>query len=168
MINTRTNYEQLTNYDKFMLSKKEYYANQNAVKPAIEYAEREDRATSSYEDYLLNELRRTTPPTKPVLREDEYLVKCTPSAKTKTVNKKVNVQFKKYGKIILAVYVIFVLALAFIVIGGSTNGIASNDTANATKISETAAPACIAAMTITEEQNEDTNWFDKLCDSLSK
>ncbi len=171
MINSRyTNYEELTSYDKFVLSKKEYYAKQMPALPTYETVNSNTEiATSSYEDYLINELRRTTPPVKPVMREDEFLVKCTSTAQTKTSDKKINVQFKKYGKIILAVYVIFVLALAFIVIGGSTTGIASNDTASASKISETSVPAeRIGAMNIEENQGEESNWFDELCDSLSK
>ena len=70
----------------------------------------------------------------------------------------------------LAIYVIFVIALAFIVIGGSTTDITSKDMAGAAKISETNAASSnsIGAMTIEEENNEETNWFDKLCDSLSK
>lgn len=166
-----TNYansNELTSYDKFLLSKKEYYADkQKAVKPMEEILENSQRTNSNYEEYLLNELRRTTPPKAPLLREDEYLVRCTSTTQAKITEKKVNVQFKKYGKIILAVYVIFVLALAFIVIGGSTTNITSNDAAGASNIVEASSPQQIKAMTIVEEQ-EESNWFDKLCDSLNK
>lgn len=59
------------------------------------------------------------------------------------------------------------LALAFIVIGGSTTNIASLDAAGASNIVEVNAPQQVKAMNIVEEK-EESNWFDKLCDSLSK
>ncbi len=159
--------EELTNYDRFLLSKKEAYNNKFVENTTENNAE---RSYSDYEAYLLSELRRTTPRTAPLMREDEYLVRCTSTSAAIKQNKKASVKFQKYGKIILAVYVIFVIALAFIVIGGSTTDITSKDMAGAAKISETNVTNnnYVGAMTIEEENNEETNWFDKLCDSLSK
>lgn len=166
--NNYTKCDELTSYDKFLLSKKEYYADkQKIVKATEDVIVKSDRVNSNYEDYLLNELRRTTPPKAPILREDEYLVKCTSTSQSKISEKKINIQFKKYGKIILAVYVMFVLGLAFIVIGGSTTDITSRDSAGAAKISETVSSSeNVRPMNIVEDQGEQSNWFDKLCDSL--
>ncbi len=160
--------EELTNYDRFLLSKKESYNNKYVATTTDNSIE--NRGYSDYEAYLLSELKRTTPRSAPLMREDEYLVKCSSSAAIVKENKKSAVKFQKYGKIILAIYVIFVVALAFIVIGGSTTDITSQDMAGAVKISETNAQNSnsIGAMTIEEVDNEETNWFDKLCDSLSK
>ncbi|NCA92588.1 hypothetical protein EOM82_04975 [bacterium] len=160
--------EELTNYDRFLLAKKESYSNKYVA--ATTDNNIDNRNYSDYEAYLLGELKRTTPRNAPLMREDEYLVKCTSSAEIARQEKKSSVKFQKYGKIMLAIYVIFVIALAFIVIGGSTTDITSKDMAGAAKISETSASSTdsIGAMTIEEENNEETNWFDKLCDSLSK
>lgn len=165
MINS-TNLEKLTNYDKFLLSKTEY-AEKLAVKTTDKFTQ--EKKNTDYEAYLLNELKRTTPPTAPIMREEEFLVRCAATPMPKAKEKKANFEFTKYGKIILAIYVIFVLLLAFIVIGGSTTDIASKEMAGASKITETSITEqeTIDAMTISEESGESTNWFDKLCDWLS-
>lgn len=95
-----TNYancDELTSYDKFLLSKKEYYTDkQKVVKPMEKILE--NSQTSNYEDYLLNELRRTTPPKAPLLREDEYLVRCTSTSQAKITEKKLTFNLKNMAK----------------------------------------------------------------------
>lgn len=166
--------KKLTNYDKYVLAgKKSDHTNseKNTDNRSVD---------NDYTSYLINELRRTTPSRNKLMREEEYY-----ETKGGTYNAAVayapvkeekNNRFKlrKGGKIILIVYVILMIAIASILIVSNTtaksnraDGISFNQSAGAAS-SDDADGTTVRAMTVEDETSEETNWFDKLCDSLNK
>ncbi len=165
----------LTNYDKYVLARKNS-DHTNSDKNADNGSSGND-----YEDYLINELRRTTPSRNKVMREDEYYETKRgggiAAATYSPVKEEKHSRFKlrKGGKIILIVYVILMIALASILIVSNTtaksnmfDGISFNQSAGATSDDNAADGTTVRAMTVEDEKSEETNWFDKLCDSLNK
>ena len=166
--------KKLTNYDKYVLAKK------NSNKCASDFCEVNGNVGNEYDEYLLNELRRTTPSTQRVLREDEYYemkrsgnssVLATGDVKEKNSR----FRLRKGGKILLTIYVILMLALALILIVSNTardtsyEGISFNQSAGAASSEDSDSDKkTVRAMTLEEDSGEETNWFDKLCDSLNK
>lgn len=196
--------DNLTNYDRFVLSRRngtdyndlqankqeDYFADLRFDFGANRPSERKMEAVdtnSDYENYLINELRRTSPSDKKVMREDEYNLFVSGSSvavaeKVVTEDKKVVKTSKlaqklrmprltKNGKIILVVYIILMIALASILIVSNTTGhdIAFNQSANASPaLDKDGDPVTIRAMSVVDEEEGNNNWFDKLCDSLNK
>lgn len=164
----------LTNYDKYVLSRKKSDV-------ASEKNTFIGSGSNDYESYLINELRRTTPSANKVLREDEFYNarrNCNNVAVVETKEQeKNNTRFKirKGGKIFLIIYVILMLALASILIVSNTtsnsamlDGISFNQSAGAASSDESDSAASVRPMTVEDDTTEETNWFDKLCDSLNK
>lgn len=80
-----------------------------------------------------------------------------------------NVQFKKGGKFLLALYVIIVVCVASILIVLNTTNIASDNIADAKEpIVTEEQTEKVNAMTLDDTQEEESNWFDRLCDALNK
>ena len=84
-------------------------------------------------------------------------------------------RLRKGGKILLTIYVILMLALALILIVSNTardtsyEGISFNQSAGAASSDDSDSDKkTVRAMTVEEDSGEETNWFDKLCDSLNK
>lgn len=176
--------EKLTNYDRYILSK------QNSVS-SIDM-ENSDNCSynNEYEKYLITQLRRTTPSETPILSETEFYANKNKfdnraffssgspamsnegtgaSANAAEAQKSKNLRFKKGGKILLIVYVIFMVALASILIASNTSGMTFNEVAGAESPSAvTESTGQIRAMSIEEDEGEETSWFDRLCDSLNK
>ncbi|HOO22336.1 MAG TPA: hypothetical protein PKY53_01495 [Clostridia bacterium] len=173
----------LTAYDKYVLSKKNaqveepvYSANKvNAFVPVNDFAVCEKpiveksakRKLSEYDKYLYEQLSRTTPGER-VMTEDEFY-SCERQEKPGKTMRKLfnNVTFKKGGKLILAVYVIIVIALASILIVANTTDTLSSDFASAT-VTGTENKGIVRSMTIEENESEQDNWFDRLCDAINK
>ncbi len=163
--------KKLTNYDKYMLEKKN-----NSVAP-LNYADNSS-TSNEYDDYLINELRRTTPSDKKVMAEEEFYrmknesISYGYTAAVAKAEKEPRFRLKKGGKIFLVVYVILMIALASILIVTNTtrdvsfDGISFNQSAGAADKEEGSADT-VKAMTIEEEFEGETNWFDELCDSLN-
>lgn len=166
----------LTNYDKYVLARKNSdrtNSDKNANNGSID---------NDYENYLINELRRTTPSRNKVMREEEfYEMKrgnggVTVAYAPEKEEKNSRFKLRKGGKIILIVYVILMIALASILIVSNTtaksnmfDGISFNQSAGAASSDDNAADGTtVKAMTVEDEKSEETNWFDKLCDSLNK
>ena len=144
----------LTNYDLFLLKKME---EAESAKVSEE--------NPAYADYLIRELRRTTPSESKVMTEEEFNrsenVARPVRAAAKSVNKGAN--FKKLGLVFLILYVIIVLALALIVMvhAGKSNVIPGAD---ASAIEE----GTIQTMPLEEKEQTSGNWFDEICDALNK
>lgn len=149
----------LTNYDLFLLKKQEEMKNADlGVKTE----------NPAYEDYLIRELRRTSPSSRKVMTEDEFnhtesdvrpvRQKGSSLARVKNAS-----NVKKMGLAFLIMYVIIVLALALIVlVHTKSNNIIPG--ADASAIEE----GSIQTMPLEEEEPESENWFDQLCDTLNK
>ena len=199
------NYDNLTNYDKYVLSQNNYrsarvFADSMADEYGINVAENTEKEEDLYEQYLLKELRRTTPSNSRILRREEFESGVQPGEAvascayynnsdvfnfnaSETEEKRKNVFTKKahskvkfpkltkLGKIVLAVYVIMIVAIASILIVSNTTvtDVNFHESANASVVvEEEENPSVIRAMTIEEEEQTDNgNWFDKLCDSLN-
>ncbi len=151
--------KKLTNYDLFLLKKQE------EMKNAELGAKAENPA---YEDYLIRELRRTSPSDRKVMTEDEFNhsennVRSLRQKGGSLARVKNSSNVKKMGFAFLAMYVIIVLALALIVLvhTKSSNVIPGAD---ASAIEE----GSIQTMPLDEEEPESENWFDQLCDRLNK
>jgi uncharacterized short protein YbdD (DUF466 family) len=198
--------EELTSYDRYVLSKKEngaqkpsnnmdnfcneQYYNQDGYNEQCyndnfyqqeEYQpikkakspkkiKEQNKTENAYDEYLFNELSRTEPTGNRVMTSEEFYStnysnrqKSTNSTKN-AIN---NLKFKKGGKIILAFYVIIMVALASILIVANTTDIAANENANATINSVEAPTSIVSSMTISEEESEGNNWFDRMCDAMN-
>lgn len=176
--------EKLTNYDRYVLSKQKSVSSIDV--------ENSDKCSYSneYEKYLITQLRRTTPSETPILSETEFyanrnnidnkvffssrLLALSNEGTAASVNvaaaqKSKNLRFKKGGKILLILYVIFMVALASILIASNTSGMTFDEVAGAESPSAvTESTGQIRAMSIEEDEGEETSWFDRLCDSLNK
>ena len=201
------NYEKLTNYDKFVLAQNgagaaTCFADSEPVEEV--YEEQENSVENDlYEKYLINELRRTVPSDRPVMRFEEFVAELhgkktekkpsffrngaekegwrlrSESNKTqddersarRSARKVKFPQLTKLGKIVLAVYVIMVVAVASILIVSNTTvtDVNFHESANASMaVKEEQNPSVIHAMSIEEDEEQHSDWFDKLCDSLNK
>ena len=192
--------DNLTNYDRYVLARRngtelndiheekqdDYFSDMRFDFGAKQTPVHEE--ADAYEKYLINELRRTKPSGQKVMREDEYKVFLSGNSSVAVVEKaekndlsvrktsKFAQKFRlphltKTGKIILAVYIILMVALASILIVSNTTSteVAFNQSANASPALEANGdPTEIRAMSIDEEDGEESNWFDALCDSLNK
>jgi hypothetical protein len=181
--------EELTSYDKYVLSKRNPQV-ESAAFPYIEQErptekakdlffeefpnnniEEEKRKFNEYDKYLFSQLNRTGPTSEKVLTENEFYGSSVEKKqkKEKTIGKVLNnVTFKKGGKIILAFYVIIMIALASILIVANTSGTLKHNFANATLNSLVENKAIVTSMTIEENDSEQDNWFDRLCDAMNK
>ncbi len=149
----------LTNYDLFLLKKQEEMRNAELGAKA---------ENPAYEDYLIRELRRTSPSASKVMTEDEFnhsesdvrpvRQKGGTLARVKNAS-----NVKKMGLAFLILYVIIVLALALIVlVHTKSNGVIPG--ADASAIEE----GSIQTMPLDDQEAESENWFDELCDTLNK
>lgn len=176
--------DRLTNYDRYMMERLQGAGNNYCARIESDYSIGSDApsASSEYRQYLINELRRTEPAEKPVMKPDEYYayrtgggvaaVEMQNEAEHTAVSapkKRRQTHLTKTGKILLIVYVIFMVALASILIVSNTTGtLAYHESANASAIEKNENPNQIRSMSIDEEESGETSWFDRLCDSLNK
>lgn len=146
----------------------------------------------TYKDYLLNQLSRREP--QKILTEDEFYGKVqsasaeqapvnqiaymetAPTVKKKNnsildkIIKKVygNAEIKKSGKVFMALYVIIVVAVALTLIVTTAAFPQGADlNLNVSASTEITSKETVQPMVIEEEEAE-SNWFDRLCDSLNK
>lgn len=172
----------LTNYDRYVLAERtsvDGLRYENAVKEEKKSVATNDfEGYSEYEKYLLGELQRKKRE-EPLMSENEYYGSRNGNycAAVASDNERAGVKkfkfprLKKSGKILLTIYVIFMVALASILIATNTARIPNNESvAGAISTSQdTSEPERIRAMSVEEEKGEeDGGWFDKLCDSLNK
>ncbi len=149
--------KELTSYDKFILQKMEREKEQ----PVAE--------NSPYAEYLIHELKRTTPSDRKVMTETEFneesrrSERVRPSRSGVAAKVKNGANIKKMGLIFLVFYVIIVIALALIVLVNANVNTAIPG-ADASAVDEDA----IQAMPAEETESESGNWFDEFCDSLNK
>ncbi|HHT83415.1 MAG: hypothetical protein ACOYEC_00715 [Christensenellales bacterium] len=149
-------------------------------------AKEEDRPCDSYKDYLIKQLERSTP--ERILTEEEFYGGTRAKAKktfpkerirsTKDKNDKPsafsafcrkifgNVELKKGAKIFIVFYVLIVIAIASILIVMNTSSPISSVSADAS--GENIESEGVQPMVLQQEENDNRNWFDKLCDSLNK
>lgn len=182
--------EELTSYDKYVLSKRNAHVENASAFPYIEQEkpirkekdvffeefqpkkiEEEKRKFNDYDKYLFSQLNRTGPSNEKILTENEfYSSSVEKKHKKQKESSKVfnNVTFKKGGKIILALYVIIMVTLASILIVANTSDTLKHDFANATQNSVVESKAIVTSMTIEENNSEQDNWFDRLCDAMNK
>jgi len=162
----------LTNYDKYMLEKRQ------RVAAEATQTEVNGSVSNEYDDYLINELRRTAPSDRKVMSEAEFYEsrkETVSGTKAVAVKKESEHRFhlRKSGKIFLIIYVILMVALASILIVSNTardatfEGISFNQSAGAASADENSENT-VRPMTVEEETTDETNWFDRLCDSLNK
>lgn len=170
------NNERLTAYDNFIISKNKFIPQTNVS----DRMDTEDAETfsPSYAKYLKEQLRRTSPSEEKVMTQEEFESRDEDAERKSRMWKALggkpetaparsaagNVQFKKFGKILLCAYVIIMLCLALIVIVKTTAG-DNTDTAGASEAPATVNSSGIEMME-DEESEENGNWFDNLCDSL--
>lgn len=149
--------KQLTNYDRFLLKKME---EQKKATPVMD-------ENPAYANYIISELRRTTPSERRVMTEEEFLqaenstkpvVKGGKLAQVKNV-----ASLKKMGFVFLIFYVIIVLALALIVVVNARNG-SIIPGADASDVEE----GVIQVLPADENEQPSGDWFDEFCDSLNK
>lgn len=122
----------------------------------------------SYEDYMLEELHRTSNSHR-VLTRSEYErevlgIVSSPAPrveKTKDAETAVG-KLTKGGKIFVAVYVLLIAVVAFVLI--AVNTFAKQSPAMAGTEPE---PDTVEAMSIDGEKTSSGNWFDKLCDAIT-
>ena len=146
--------KKLTNYDLFILKKQEE-----------QQMNQHDSENPAYADYLVRELKRTTPSDRKVMTEEEFNRSenvTRPIARATSNVAKKGEAFKKLGLLFLVFYVIIVLALALIVMVHAGNsdvipGAAASD-----------ATGGIQTMPLEDEQVDTGDWFDAICDALNK
>ena len=172
--------EELTSYDKYILSKKNALK-EDAVIPSFNQeinvknrkqksSEVNEREYSDYDKYLFAQLNRKGPSTERVLTKEEFYSNVNKEqTKSKSFGKLFNnVTFKKGGKIILAFYVIIMVVLASILIVANTSDIYTSDIANATETGVVENKGAVKSMTIEDNDSEQDNWIDRLCDAINK
>lgn len=143
-----------------------------------------------YKTYLMQQLERSSP--DKILTEEEFYSQKINSRKRKKEQKMKNiknerivektdnsvasgllkkffgnVRFRKGSKIFIAFYVLIVIAVASILIVTNTASPSSTETVGAVS-GEVQASEEVQPMTFKEGEEENQNWFDKLCDSLNK
>lgn len=130
--------------------------------------EKNPKNSLSYDEYLLQMLNERNSNER-LLSEEEYNQQIL-TKKSGKVTKKLfgKLEFQKKGKIFLGVYVIIVLLLASILLIANTSDIMANANAGASSISESPAESKIVSSMTIEEEDEDSNWFDRLCDGINK
>lgn len=121
----------------------------------------------SYEDYMLEELHRTTN-THHIMTRAEYEKEVfgTEAPVKETVKKSADSEtavgkLTKGGKIFVMVYVLLIAVVAFVLI--AVNTFAKQSPAMA---GTEADPDAVEVMSI-ETESTSGNWFDKLCDAIS-
>lgn len=124
----------------------------------------------SYEDYMLEELHRTTN-THRILTQTEYVnlingmteapVKEEPEVAKSKNNETAVGKLTKGGKIFVMIYVLLIAVVAFVLI--AVNTFAKQSPAMA---GTEADPDAVEVMSI-ESESTSGNWFDKLCDAIS-
>lgn len=172
------NNDKLTAFDNFIIGKNKYVPQVQNDEKVCDNAETTN-FSASYAQYLKDQLRRTQPSEERVLTQEEFEVMDDEETRKNRMWKALggkgrvraesdgtavkNVQFKKFGKILLCAYVIIMLCLALIVIVKTTVG-DKIENADASVIPPKTA-SHIETMQEEEEEKEE-NWFDNLCDSL--
>ena len=147
---------ELTNYDKYLLKKME-------AKKADDFFSEDN---SGYSNYIISQLRRTTPSDSKVMTKEEYLRSENVSSSVgtgKVAQAKNGTNLKKMGFAFLILYVIIVLALALIVMVNAKRGVVIPG-ADASAIDGDV----IQVMPLEEAETESHDWFDEICDSLNK
>lgn len=181
----------MNNYDKMILAQQERTRSGNAIEGRSDRNVQRpiDYSDMTYNDYMLNVLYRTDPSEAPVMSRDDFdRMRANASGAASVTHdataerftreerqeKKSKYSLTKKGKIILAVYVILMVLLASILIVSNTVTVVDREISVSEKIpaaygsTDTPQTQYIRAMTIDEENNEEGDWFDKLCDSLNK
>lgn len=177
----------LTNYDIYMMSKNKRAAESRLFDKKVEkkpvkisYEDYKKKLTAApapkqdYKSYLLEQLDRKSP--EKILSEEEYLsqpvseihVEKSRKNKVSLIEKAVSkvsadAKLRKGAKLFIACYVLIVMAVASILIVMNTAAPKQSADAGNGVVEQTS----VQPMTL-EEKTEDTNWFDKLCDSLKK
>lgn len=175
----------LTNYDIYMMNKNKKSAESRLFDKKIEnkpvkisYEDYKKKLSKSpakqdYKSYLMEQLDRKSPDT--ILSEEEFFRQSDNSATEKARNKKPSLMeravskvsgganLRKGAKIFIACYVLIVMAVASILIVMNTAGSDTPADAGSGAIEQNV----VQPMTLNEE-SEETNWFDRLCDSLNK
>lgn len=170
----------LTSYDRFVQEKKRQESTRNLGSGTVsytqdtkaqtnyfgyfDYTKEEPKTVNSYDtysDYMKAQLHRTSG--EKLLSEEEFYAtryrESRDATRTNaTVAKKKGLN--KNGKIFIAVYVLVVMVVASIILTVNTGRNGNVETANATQ------EGAIGSLAIDAEENE-SNWFDELCDSLS-
>lgn len=160
------NAAEMTNFDKYLLEKRNA-ERKNTPESDLFFAGNGVR--DEYEKYLIKELRRTVPSENRVMsREEFYCRKDKPAVMA--ARKPSTLKFRRGGIILLVVYVIFLMALASILIVNSTSeSMPAEKIAGAVSKTEMSqASGFIEPMSVEEEKTEETALFDRLCDSLNK
>ena len=153
--------KKLTNYDLFLLKKQE------EARSGLSGDNRPEN--SAYADYLIRELRRTSPSDRRVMTEDEFNreekdVRPVATRQGVLARAKNPNNVKKMGFAFLIMYVIIVLALALIVLV-HTKSDSLIPGADASAVEE----GTVQAMPLEEEADaESGDWFDSFCDALNK
>lgn len=151
----------------------------------------ESKANKSYDykTYLKAQLERSTP--EQILTEEQFYgrnkskkvidksnysrnvakeTKNNPSIASKMIKKLFgNVEIKKGGKIFIGIYVLIVIAVASILIVANTaSPFIGQHAVDADGSNYEQTESSVKPMAIVETREEESNWFDKLCDSLKK
>lgn len=168
----------LTNYDKYVLNKRNEKQMTNAAVNGVNRS-----ASDEYDNYMLDQLRRTEPSGRRIMSRDEFYAARGNTAVLTAVpvqkepkQKEHRFHLRKGGKLILGIYVILMVVLASILIVTNTthsdttfDGLSFNQSAGAASSEGSESDGkTIMAMSVEEENSEETNWFDRLCDSLNK
>lgn len=175
----------LTNYDIYMMNKNKKNAESRLFDKKIEnkqlkisYEDYQRKLSKTpvkqdYKTYLIEQLGRKSPDR--ILSEEEFSRQSEDAVAQKAKSRKPSfaeravskitggAHLRKGAKIFIAFYVLIVMAVASILIVMNTAG--SNKSADAG--SGVVEQNAVQPMTLNEEA-EETNWFDRLCDSLNK
>ena len=156
---------EMTDYDRFMLGKKNAESHRNTVYTgngqltAVHEAPKALGSYSDYHEYMVEQLNRTAPE-KMVSEAEFYMDRHNSSRPASDVKKpRAKRKMTRAGKIFTAVYVLIVAALASIIIAVNVDKEDVNAEAGATG-------GEIAALSIERETNEG-NAFDEILDALS-
>lgn len=120
----------------------------------------------SYEDYMLEELHRTSN-THHIMTKTEYereVLGISHKEEREEISKGGDTavgKLTKGGKIFVAIYVLLIAVVAFVLI--AVNTFAKQSPAMAGTEPD---PEAVEAMTI-ESESSSGNWFDRLCDAIS-